>query len=99
MIRRYCPTDLETLRQITVICFEHVSVDNNIEDHFGIVGGVDWETRKALQIDADAEANPNGIFVAEIEDKVVEGIKDAFGFLENHLTLFCHLKATTTAMT
>ena len=71
MIRRYWPTDLETLRQITVICFEHVSVDKNIEDHFGIVGGVDWKTRKALHIDADAEANPNGIFVAEIEDKVV----------------------------
>ena len=30
---------------------------------------------------------------------IVEGIKDAFGFLENHLTLFCHLKATTAAMT
>jgi ribosomal protein S18 acetylase RimI-like enzyme len=71
MIRRYCPTDLETLRQITVICFEHVSIDKNIEDHFGIVGGVDWKTRKALHIDVDAEANPNGIFVAEIEDKVV----------------------------
>lgn len=71
MIRRYCPTDLETLRQITVICFEHVSIDKNIEDHFGIVGGVDWKTRKALHIDMDAEANPNGIFVAEIEDKVV----------------------------
>jgi ribosomal protein S18 acetylase RimI-like enzyme len=71
MIRRYCPTDLETLRQITVICFENVSVDKNIEDHFGIVGGGDWKTRKALHIDADAEANPNGIFVTEIEDKVV----------------------------
>ena len=35
----------------------------------------------------------------QIEDKVVEGIEDAFGFLENHLTLFCHLKATTAAMT
>jgi len=71
MIRRYCTTDLETLHQITVICFEHVSIDKNIEDHFGIVGGVDWGTRKVLHIDADAEANPNGIFVAEIEDKVV----------------------------
>jgi len=71
MIRRYCPTDLETLRQITVICFEHVSIDKNIEDYFGIVGGVDWKTRKALHIDVDAKANPNGIFVAEIEDKVV----------------------------
>jgi ribosomal protein S18 acetylase RimI-like enzyme len=71
MIRKYQPSDLEPLRQITAICFEDVSIDKNIEDKFGVIAGVDWKQRKMPHIDDDVEANPGGIFVAEIDREIV----------------------------
>ena len=71
MIRKYTSSDLETLRKITIICFERVSIDKNIEDGYGLIGTVDWKTRKAKHIDADVGINPDGIFVVEIDNQVV----------------------------
>ena len=65
MIRTYRTSDLETLRQITVICFDGISIDQSIEATFGKVTRTDWRQRKARHIDADARANPEGIFVYE----------------------------------
>ncbi len=70
MIRTYKPSDLQTLRQITAICFEKVSIDKNIEDQFGRIGDVDWTERKTSHIDDDAAANPDGIFVAEVDGEI-----------------------------
>ena len=70
MIRKYQPPDLEPLRQITAICFEKVSIDKNIEDRFGVIAGVDWKQRKMSHIDNDVAANPDGIFVAEIDGEI-----------------------------
>ena len=70
MIRKYHPSDLEVLRQITAICFENVSIDRNIEVKFGVIGGVDWKQRKISHINADVEANPDGVFVAEIDGEI-----------------------------
>jgi ribosomal protein S18 acetylase RimI-like enzyme len=70
MIRNYKPSDLQTLRQITAICFEKVSIDKNIEDRFGRIGDMDWEERKMSHIDDDAAANPDGLFVAEVEAEI-----------------------------
>ena len=71
MIRAYCPADLETLREITVVCFEGVSIDQNIEERLGLIGGRDWRWRKARHIDADAEGeNARGVFVGEIDGKI-----------------------------
>ena len=70
MIRNYKPSDLQTLRQITAICFEKVSIDKNIEDRFGCIGDVGWEERKMSHIDDDAAANPDGIFVAEVDGEI-----------------------------
>ena len=64
MIRNYKPSDLQTLRQITAICFEKVSIDKNIEDQFGRIGGMDWKERKMSHINDDAAANSAGVFVA-----------------------------------
>ena len=47
MIRKYTSSDLEILREITIICFERVSIDKNIEDEYGLINAVDWKTRKA----------------------------------------------------
>ena len=70
MIRKYKPSDLQTLREITAICFEKVSIDKNIEDRFGRIGGIDWKERKMAHIDDDAAANPDGLFVAEVDGEI-----------------------------
>ena len=65
MIRTYRPSDLDAIREITVICFDGTSIDQNIEKIFGKIGGKDWRWRKARTADADARVNPEGIFVYE----------------------------------
>lgn len=70
MIRNYKPNDLQTLREITAICFEKVSIDKNIEMQFGRIGDMSWEERKMSHIDDDASANPAGIFVAEVNGEI-----------------------------
>jgi ribosomal protein S18 acetylase RimI-like enzyme len=71
-LRPYSPTDRDALRRLTVDSFQGVSIDQNIETHFGLVHGRDWRWRKARQIDADVDANPAGTFVAE-EDGLILG--------------------------
>src|SRR4051812_42277779 len=71
LIRCYRPADLETLRQLTVTAFEGVSIDHNIEKHFGVVNGRDWRWRKGRHVDDDAAANPEGLFVAEEDGRIV----------------------------
>ncbi len=70
MIRKYKSSDLQTLREITAICFEKVSIDKNIEDRFGCIGDVGWKERKMSHIDDDAESNPDGFFVAEVDGEI-----------------------------
>jgi ribosomal protein S18 acetylase RimI-like enzyme len=98
LIRPYQPADLESLRQITITCFDGTSVDQNIERLFGRLGDLDWGQKKALTIDADADANPEGIFVCELNDVVVAYItsrinKDtATGWIPNMAVLPEHQK-------
>ncbi len=70
MIRKYRDSDLETLRQITAVCFEHVSIDKNIEDKFGVIAGVDWKERKMAHINHDVDRNANGVFIAEVDGEI-----------------------------
>lgn len=67
--RKYRSSDLETLKEITAICFDGVSIDQNIEKQFGIIADKNWQARKMFHIDDDAEADPNGIFIAEESGK------------------------------
>ena len=69
-IRKYQPADLPTLQEITVICFDGVAMDQNIERRFGLVAGKDWRFRKARHVEEDARANADGIFVAEVAGQV-----------------------------
>jgi len=71
VIRTYRPEDLETLKDITIICFEDVSIDHNIEIKFGQFTDTDWSDRKAKHVDDDVTVNPNGVFVYEDDGKVV----------------------------
>ena len=57
-----------------------MSIDKNIEDQFGRIGDIGWEERKMLHIDEDAVANPDGIFVAEVDSEIA-------GYIRLDLTL------------
>ena len=70
-IRKFQEPDREALKRITIICFDGVSIDRNIEKLFGPIAGKSWEWRKGRQIDDDLNVNPDGIFVAEEDDKCV----------------------------
>lgn len=64
-IRPYRESDRETITAITVEAFDGVSIDQNIERRFGIVGGHDWRWRKGRHIDEDVEAIGAAALVAE----------------------------------
>ena len=73
MIRSYRPEDLEVLKRITTVCFAGVSIDRNIEEHFGYIGNRDWQFRKLRHIDDDVAGDrAKGVFVWE-EDGEVSG--------------------------
>ncbi|MEW6749582.1 MAG: GNAT family N-acetyltransferase [Candidatus Latescibacterota bacterium] len=72
MIRPYRPEDLQQLKQITEVCFEGVSIDRNIERHFGLIAGRDWRWRKVRHIDEDVAGDrARGVFVWESDGRVV----------------------------
>lgn len=71
IIRNYEPDDLERLRQITVEAFAGIAIDQMIEGRYGLIKGIDWRSRKAKHVDADAAREPEGIFVAEIDGVAV----------------------------
>ncbi len=69
---RLCQTsDLDELKRITIEGFEGIAIDQNVERELGVVGQHDWRWRKARHVDEDIEANPNGVFVAEADGKVL----------------------------
>lgn len=72
MIRPYRPDDLDRLKEITAICFDGVSIDRNIEERFGPIGGQDWRFRKLRHIDADVAApHDRGVFVWDEDGQVL----------------------------
>ncbi len=71
LIRPYQPEDLPRLQEITVEAFSGVSIDQAVEQKFGEINGHDWKWRKAQHIAADAKREPEGIFVVELEGKIV----------------------------
>ena len=70
-IRPFRPEDLDAIKRITVAAFAPVSIDRNIELQFGKLNQKDWAWCKTRQIDADCQANPAGVLVAEVGAKVV----------------------------
>ena len=70
-IRPFLPADLAAIKRITVEAFQGVSIDRAIEDQFGTINGHNWQWRKSRHIDDDVNRDPNGVFVAEEQGKVV----------------------------
>jgi ribosomal protein S18 acetylase RimI-like enzyme len=70
-IRQFNPNDLSAIKAITVEGFTGVSLDHAVEEKLGgKLAGHDWRWRKARHIDDDAAANPEGIFVVELDGEV-----------------------------
>lgn len=70
-IRLFQPNDLDELKRITVEGFEGIAIDQNVERELGIVGEHDWRWRKARHVDEDVAANPEGVFVAEEQGRIL----------------------------
>ena len=70
-IRKCTDADLDIVKEITAICFDGVSIDQNIEKEFGPIAGHGWRWRKKRHIDADVDAHADGMFVAEVDGEVV----------------------------
>jgi ribosomal protein S18 acetylase RimI-like enzyme len=70
-IRLYQPSDLDELKRMTVEGFEGIAIDQNVERALGVLGKHDWRWRKARHVDEDIAANPDGVFVAEEDDKAL----------------------------
>lgn len=70
-IRAYEHGDLPIIRQITADAFDGVSIDQRIEQRYGLINGHDWKWRKARHVDADVEADPANVFIAEVDGKIV----------------------------
>src|SRR3990172_4687800 len=71
LIRLFRPDDLPTLKRIMVDAFRGVSIDEAAERLYGPINGHDWQWRKARHLDEDLLRDPQGIFVAEIEGRIV----------------------------
>jgi len=71
IIRKYQPSDLEMVKEVTVICFDGVTMEQNLEERFGLIDGKDWAFRKARHLDVDISANEDGVFVAEAAGDVI----------------------------
>lgn len=70
-IRKFRESDRAAIKEITAVCFEGVSVDHSMEKRYGLIDGKDWRYRKVRHIDDDVTAEADGIFVAELEGKVI----------------------------
>ncbi len=70
-IRPFRPEDLPLLKQITADAFDGVSIDQGIEREFGLINGHGWKWRKARHLDLDAARDPEGIFVVEVDERIV----------------------------
>ena len=72
MIRSFRASDAQVLKEIIVLAFDGVSMDQNMERIFGEqIGPTTWQERKRRAMEADILANPEGIFVAEDKGQVV----------------------------
>ena len=70
VIRAFEERDRSALHRITVACFEQLSIHALAERKYGAFGEVPWQERKLADIEADLDANPDGVFVAVEGDRV-----------------------------
>ena len=72
-IRPFQPSDLATLKDLTVEAFDGVSIDQGIERVHGVIAGHDWRWRKARHLDDDLRRDADGIFTLVDEQDRPQG--------------------------
>ena len=65
VIRPYRESDRPIIRELTVLAFEGVSIDHNIDLRLGPITGQDWIWRKSRDIDRDIDLFHADLAVAE----------------------------------
>lgn len=70
-IRGFQAADLPIIRQIAADAFDGVSIDQRIEQRFGLINGHDWKWRKARHIDDDVRIQSDGVYVAEVDGQII----------------------------
>ena len=70
-IRSFQAADLDDLKRITIAGFDGTAIDQSVECAVGLIGNHDWRWRKARDIAADCSTNPNGVFVAEKDGRIL----------------------------
>lgn len=70
-IRHYHSADLPRLKELTVAAFDGVSIDQGIEQQFGIIQEHDWGWRKSRHVDDDVTRDVAGIFVLEDDGRTI----------------------------
>jgi ribosomal protein S18 acetylase RimI-like enzyme len=75
-IRPYLENDREIVRELTILAFEGVSIDHNIDETLGPVAGRDWRWRKARDVDRDIDGAGTTLAVA-----VDEATADVVGYV------------------
>jgi ribosomal protein S18 acetylase RimI-like enzyme len=71
VIRPFREADRALLRALTVMAFEGVSIDHNIDRKLGPIGSGDWRMRKARDLDRDIDLFGAKLAVAE-DDRTQE---------------------------
>lgn len=65
VIRPFRESDRERLHEITAASFQEASIHGILESRYGLLRGTTWAERKAVEIDEDIAAEPEGVLVAE----------------------------------
>ena len=71
VIRPFMAGDLDRVLEVTILAFNGVSIDQNIELKYGQIGGRGWQDRKRWNIEDDISVNRSGTLVAEVDGEVV----------------------------
>ncbi|MDA0834011.1 MAG: GNAT family N-acetyltransferase [Planctomycetota bacterium] len=74
IIRTYRHDDLEMLRELTIAAFDGASIDQGIEREYGEINGKTWQWRKGRHVDVDVKRDPDGVFIAEVNGRIVGAI-------------------------
>jgi ribosomal protein S18 acetylase RimI-like enzyme len=69
-IRLFDVSDLPRLKEITVEAFDGVSIDQAIEQDFGVINDRNWKWRKGRHLDADLAREGVEIWVAAVGGEI-----------------------------
>ena len=76
-IRKFQKDDYETIKKLTQDSFDGVSIDQQLENMFGLINQKNWQWRLGRQVDQDVANVPEGVFVMEEEKEILGWISSS----------------------